>query len=56
MHSGGKNRSNYRIGELRVEEKSKDSKNSPTEQEEVSPQALTQSNKVPNKVSIIRPI
>ena len=46
------NNSNYKVGELRVEEKSKDSKNSPTEQDELSPQALTQSNKVPNKKNL----
>ena len=49
------NKSNYKVGKVEVEEKSKDSKNSPTEQDDVSPQALTQSNNVLNKVSIIRP-
>ena len=47
--------SNYKAVSEEIEEKSDDSKKSPTEQDEVRPQTLAQSNKELNKISIRRP-
>ncbi len=47
--------SNYKAESEEVEEKSKESKKSPTEQEDVRPQTLAQPNRELNNVSIRRP-